>query len=563
MKLSQKIWTALIPTAVLSGGLFLISGNVSAASDGTEASGMTSNVAVATPVTTIPEESETAAGWIEESDGRKYIQTDGTYATGIVTIDHVTYVFDETGVQQVGWQSLSGVRHYYFPETGEAAVGVQEIDGIAYLFDFTGSQKTGWRTVEGVRRYYDPQIGELLSGWVSSYDQKYYVDETQGKLTGEITIDDVRYQMDGTYGYQNLGMCTFSDGTTSYYAEDGAPVSGWLELQGRMYYFDTQYQMVTGFQEIDNATYYFRESGVRVTGWQNIDGDRYYFAEDGAMVSGFFQYRGSTYYLAADGKMQTGWHTIDEKRYYFNASGQMLRSWQTIDGKKYYFNATGQMVKSWQTIGNNRYYFSADGVLQTGFLTLSTGTYYMNADGVMQTGWQTIDGKKYYFQTNGVMLRGQRFEGYIIDADGVATEIQYPKAVAVLDKVGWDLKKAFQWASSLTYYGHTADMPQDASPGIEWYADYGFDHLKGNCYVMAATFCEMARTLGYNAQQISGKVPLRSGGLGPHSWVEIIINGTTYVFDPNFTHDTGRNGYQITYGQSGTWRYVRQTVMSD
>ena len=44
-------------------------------------------------------------------------------------------------------------------------------------------------------------------------------------------------------------------------------------------------------------------------------------------------------------------------------------------------------------------------------------------------------------------------------------------------------------------------------------------------------------------------------------WVEIKINGTTYVFDPDFTNETGRNGYMITYGQSGTWRYNRGSVM--
>lgn len=97
--------------------------------------------------------------------------------------------------------------------------------------------------------------------------------------------------------------------------------------------------------------------------------------------------------------------------------------------------------------------------------------------------------------------------------------------------------------------------------GVEYYADYGFTNNTGNCYVMAATFCEMARMLGYDAQQIAGSVPLRSGGYGPHSWVEIEIDGTIYVFDPDFTNETQRNGYQITYGQSGTWIYNRISVM--
>ena len=105
-------------------------------------------------------------------------------------------------------------------------------------------------------------------------------------------------------------------------------------------------------------------------------------------------------------------------------------------------------------------------------------------------------------------------------------------------------------------------MPEDPSPGIEWFADFGFTYRKGNCYVMAATFYEMAVLLGYAPRQMSGRVPLASGGWGPHSWVEIDFNGQTYVFDPDFTYGTGRNGYMISYGQTGTWRYADYSPMS-
>lgn len=139
---------------------------------------------------------------------------------------------------------------------------------------------------------------------------------------------------------------------------------------------------------------------------------------------------------------------------------------------------------------------------------------------------------------------------------------QYPLAAAKLDEVGWDLKAAFNASASIPYYGHTADMPQDDKTTMEWYAEYGFVNGKGNCYVMAAMFCEMAKTLGYDAHLISGKVPLWNGGWGPHSWVEVIIDGVVYVCDPDFTNETGSNGYLIQYGQSGTWRYSKESTMS-
>ncbi|MBR1392778.1 MAG: transglutaminase domain-containing protein [Ruminococcus sp.] len=139
---------------------------------------------------------------------------------------------------------------------------------------------------------------------------------------------------------------------------------------------------------------------------------------------------------------------------------------------------------------------------------------------------------------------------------------EYPLAVAKLNAYGWDLKTAFNIASYTSYYGHTADMPQDDKTSTEWYAEYGFTYGKGNCYVMAAMFCEMARTLGYECHHISGRVPLARGGYGPHSWAEITVNGKVYVCDPDFTHETGYNGYMINYGQSGTWRYEKISVIS-
>ncbi|WP_417424897.1 hypothetical protein [Hominenteromicrobium sp.] len=34
------------------------------------------------------------------------------------------------------------------------------------------------------------------------------------------------------------------------------------------------------------------------------------------------------------------------------------------------------------------------------------------------------------------------------------------------------------------------------------------------------------------------------------------MNGTTYVFDPNFEYGGYGNGCQINYGMSGTFKYI-------
>ena len=131
----------------------------------------------------------------------------------------------------------------------------------------------------------------------------------------------------------------------------------------------------------------------------------------------------------------------------------------------------------------------------------------------------------------------------------------YPLAKAKLDQVGWDLKKAFTASHSIPYYGHRPDIPQDNKHTIEWYANFGFTKHKGNCYVMASMFCEMARLLGYRCQQVSGTVALARGGYGAHSWCEIIIDGESYVCDPNFTNETPYSGFMRHYWERTVWQY--------
>jgi len=144
------------------------------------------------------------------------------------------------------------------------------------------------------------------------------------------------------------------------------------------------------------------------------------------------------------------------------------------------------------------------------------------------------------------------------------TRWQYPQAAAVLDAVGWDMRKAYEWCVGLDYYGHgKPDMPENGAPGTRWFANYGFTYHKGNCFVFAATFFEMAKLLGYEPRQVDGQLPLRRGGFGPHSWDEIDIDGVTYVYDPECMWSVGIDAYHIYYGQKGTWRYVFGTYMSE
>ena len=283
-------------------------------------------------------------------------------------------------------------------------------------------------------------------------------------------------------------------------------------------------------------------------GWNLIDGKKYYADANGKITTGWVKYENSWYYLQTEkecpetpGAMKTGWFKENNNWYYLDPArgGKMVASeWMLIDGKWYHFYGGGGMETGWTKQNGNWYHLNANGAMETGWIIMNDAWYYLypagNSSGAPE----------------GAMAVNTVINGYVVAPDGVYNEA-YQGAYNVLNRVGWNLWAAYNWSANLPYVNYS----NDPSPGSKNFAIHGFKTKTGDCYVMAGTFYYMAKLLGYDAHQIAGYVPLRCGGLGVHSWVEIDINGSTYVFDPDFTHESGRNGYQISYGMSGTWRY--------
>ena len=133
---------------------------------------------------------------------------------------------------------------------------------------------------------------------------------------------------------------------------------------------------------------------------------------------------------------------------------------------------------------------------------------------------------------------------------------EYPEAAVILDQCGWDLRAAYDWCVYNLSYVRDQSV-NDTNYTSRELAHIGFSTRGGNCYVFAACFYELASCLGYDAHQISGTVPSRRGGWTIHSWVEIDIDGITYVFDPEFEYvnPEERDGWMFHYGKTGTWVY--------
>ena len=302
-------------------------------------------------------------------------------------------------------------------------------------------------------------------------------------------------------------------------------------------------------EEPDNSGDSEKPEDVKLEpGWNLIDGKKYYADANGKITTGWVKYENSWYYLRTEkecpetpGAMETGWFKQNNNWYYLDPArgGKMVASeWMLIDGKWYHFYGGGGMETGWTKQNGNWYHLNANGAMETGWIIMNDAWYYLypagNSSGAPE----------------GAMAVNTVINGYVVAPDGVYNEA-YQGAYNVLNRVGWNLWAAYNWSANLPYVNYS----NDPSPGSKNFAIHGFKTKTGDCYVMAGTFYYMAKLLGYDAHQIAGYVPLRSGGMGVHSWVEIDINGSTYVFDPDFTHESGRNGYQISYGMSGTWRY--------
>ncbi|MCD8396984.1 MAG: transglutaminase domain-containing protein [Lachnospiraceae bacterium] len=187
------------------------------------------------------------------------------------------------------------------------------------------------------------------------------------------------------------------------------------------------------------------------------------------------------------------------------------------------------------------------------------------------------NGKLYYYK-NGKLVKdklGIKIDGnyYKISAKGVCKKVSEAagRAGIQLEKIGREstksktLKKAFTWCSTQITYAPVTGSPASGQTKLAYYSIYGFKKKVGDCNVMAATFCQMAKVLGYDAKFVSGYIisSYDSDGnpvLAKHAWVTIKISGTTYVYDPNFAYvqhtlnnnTAAHSGYKMTYTKTGT-----------
>ncbi len=356
------------------------------------------------------------------------------------------------------------------------------------------------------------------------------------------------------------------EGGNTYYYVSGRRKTGWMEIDGKKYYFSPKSgRMYTGKHKIGRSTYYFKANGQRRTGWVKIKKKKYYFSlKSGKMYTGKHEIGKAIYYFKKSGQMQTKWVKINEKKYYFSPkTGKVLTGRQKIGKKAYYFNKRGILQTSgWLTAGKKTYYCSGKGILKSGWMNDDGKYYYFSPkNNVMLTDWQKIGDYKYYFMPSGIekgvlqsnCIVDTSTGSFYVDAEGIqVTSDEIVQAVGFVKSYtdsSWSaevkLQKCFEALWRNYSYQRFYDTP--AAWSMSGYANYMFANRMGNCFRYAASYACVARVLGYESRVAVGSVSARNGGMTPHGWAEVNVDGTWYICDPNMQRNYPNiNSYMCT-----------------
>lgn len=172
---------------------------------------------------------------------------------------------------------------------------------------------------------------------------------------------------------------------------------------------------------------------------------------------------------------------------------------------------------------------------------------------LLEEGPRRIGGRLYWVE-NGAFVRDQ-YKGYLyFDSYGrytTGSEELDTRLNNIIERLTNDtmtrdqkLRVLFNYCRD--YYTYLK-RPLISKGQTGWEPDYALFFLrngKGNCYCFSATYCLLCRNLGLPAYTVVGRA-LNS----PHGWVEIQLDGATYLFDTQlewrYLHDWGMKGYNF------------------
>lgn len=153
-------------------------------------------------------------------------------------------------------------------------------------------------------------------------------------------------------------------------------------------------------------------------------------------------------------------------------------------------------------------------------------------------GFHTIGGRLYRVQ-DGVILRSVTVDAFTFDPAGrytTGSKSLDQRLMQIVDETTDSSMTRNQKLRAL--YNYVRDnytylkRPLVDKNAVGWeneYAEEFFRTRYGNCFSFSAAFCLLARQLGLPAYTVVGKLGTRN--VQDHGWVEIPLDGKTYLFD--------------------------------
>ncbi|MGL4989602.1 MAG: SH3 domain-containing protein [Sarcina sp.] len=251
----------------------------------------------------------------------------------------------------------------------------------------------------------------VTTGWQNIDGKTYYYDSQGKKTTGWLKLDGY-WRYFNKDGVLQTGVQNI-DGSMYHFDKNGAMYTGWLDYNGQTYYVTDDYKNLKGWHEFNGYWRHFNTNGQLLKGIQEIDGGVYNFDKNGAMYTGWLDYKGNSYYVTNKHENLKGWHFIDEASRYFNSKGQVANGWEKVDGYWRYFKNKGIHVTGVQEIDGGVYNFDKNGAMYTGWLDYKGNLYYVNDKHENLKGWHFIDGESRYFNSKGQIVSGwEKLDGY-------------------------------------------------------------------------------------------------------------------------------------------------------
>ncbi len=188
-------------------------------------------------------------------------------------------------------------------------------------------------------------------------------------------------------------------------------------------------------------------------------------------------------------------------------------------------------------------------------------------------GFTNLAGWLYYADENGKLLTNGTLGTLTFGADG-----HYTSGSQELDEIAAELVFSFMEENPgadretllMKAFEYTRDTFTYVNRGLlevgqtGWEAEKAlqmFEKKSGNCYNFAAAFWVLARFLGYDATCYSGRC---LSNAGEHGWVDIVMDGKTYIFDPQLAwreatggrENWGEDMFKIPEYLWHQWRYI-------